>query len=243
MIYYTGTHVLTHLKSLDYGFISVNILRKRKSDFPANKWILDSGAFTELTQYGYYRNTPDEYADRINRWKDCGTMELAVTQDYMCEPFVLAKTGLTVKKHQEATIERYLAIVKLTDATIMPVLQGYEPTEYVNHLMMYGDLLKDGMRVGIGSVCKRNATIGSIVEIIQALQDANPNLRYHGFGLKYTALKSNYIYENLYSADSLAWSYAARCEGRDGNALSEAIKYRDRVLETAGSKPTQLYFR
>ena len=36
--------------------VSVNTLRKRKSDFLVEDWILDSGAFTEISKYGYYRH-------------------------------------------------------------------------------------------------------------------------------------------------------------------------------------------
>ena len=54
---------------------------------------MDSGAFTEVAIHGGYRHGVDEYAAEIKRWSACGTLMAAVAQDYMCEPFVVAKTG------------------------------------------------------------------------------------------------------------------------------------------------------
>jgi hypothetical protein len=56
------------------------------------------------------------------RWSRCGKLAAAVTQDMMCEPFILDKTGLSVERHQEITIQRYQKIVGGTDAYIMPVI-------------------------------------------------------------------------------------------------------------------------
>jgi hypothetical protein len=44
--------------------------------------------------------SPQQYADEINRWKDYGNLVAAVSQDLMCEPFILHKTGLTIEEHQ-----------------------------------------------------------------------------------------------------------------------------------------------
>ena len=80
--------------------ISVNRLRNRKSDFKVNQWVMDSGTFTELFRFGHYRHSVQEYADRIKRWKTCGTLLAAVSQDFMSEPFILERTGPTVEEHQ-----------------------------------------------------------------------------------------------------------------------------------------------
>ena len=88
------------------AFISVNILRRknRQSYFDVGHWIMDSGAFTEINIYGGFRYTVDEYADWINKFSDCGKLELAVSQDYMCEPFILEITGLSVPTHQRLSL-------------------------------------------------------------------------------------------------------------------------------------------
>src|SRR5690242_1788010 len=104
--------------------ISVNRLRNRKSDFEVNEWVLDSGAFTEISRFGHYRNSVQIYAEEIKRWKTCGQLVGAVSQDFMTEPFILEKTGLTVKDHQRLTIERYDELLQCdTGVYILPVLQ------------------------------------------------------------------------------------------------------------------------
>src|SRR3990167_10566986 len=128
MLFYIGTHRITHAKHFERCFISVNILRKRKSQFPINNWILDSGAFTEISTYGHYRYPVTEYAAQIEKWARCGNLEYAVSQDYMCEPFIITKTGLSIRKHQELTFERYRQLETIkgmnnSPVSILPVLQ------------------------------------------------------------------------------------------------------------------------
>lgn len=209
--------------------ISVNRLKTKKKDFKVNEWIMDSGAFTELSRHGFYREDVKAYAVHINRWKSCGAMRAAVSQDYMCESFILKKTGLSVKEHQKRTVDRYYALCSLTDAPIMPVLQGYEPEEYAEHLSQYD--FPFGAWVGVGSVCKRNTNPLSVDAVLRTIKIERPDLRLHGFGLKATSLRSASIRDNLYSSDSMAWSFAARYEGRNPNDWREAQKYAIKIEE------------
>ena len=243
MKFYIGMHLPYLANNFEQTFISVNVLRRRKSDFQVNSWIMDSGAFTEISTFGAYRTKVEDYAKLINRWSLCGNMELAVSQDYMCEPFILQKTGMNVTQHQQLTIERYKELLEQnTLTTILPVLQGYQPQEYVNHLKMYGCLLKENMRVGVGSVCKRNSKPQQIANVLEAIKQERPDLMLHGFGLKTTALLDNYICSLLYSADSMAWSFAARREHRNPNGLEEAKKFEQRILNSSGTKEHQFKF-
>ena len=188
----------------DRCMVSVNRLLTRKTFFRVNRWMLDSGAFTRITS-GTGHLPALQYANEINRWHDCGDLAAAVTQDWMCEEFVLQKTGLTILDHQRLTIDRYDELLKLVDkAYLMPVLQGYKPEEYVKHLNDYGDRLKLGAWVGVGSVCKRNANAASIEAVLIAIKQSRPDLRLHGFGIKKTALQSSIVWDLLYSADSQA---------------------------------------
>lgn len=232
--------MINHANHLEKSFISVNRLYRRKSDFEVNNWIMDSGAFTEISNFGHYRSPVSDYAEQINRWSKCGNLEMAVTQDYMCEPFILEKTGLTVAEHQRLTIERYDQLVKLSKVPIMPVLQGYEPKEYSNHIRQYGLRLTHGMRVGVGSICKRNSKPESIIAILEAIKNERPDLKLHGFGLKLTALQNTYICSMLYSADSMAWSFSARKQGKNPNGLTEAISFNSRIELEQGTKAQQL---
>lgn len=111
----------------------------------------------------------------------------------------------------------------------MPVIQGYTPEEYVNHVKMYGGLLKPGMWVGVGSVCKRQGKPEAILAVLRAIKAARPDLRLHGFGVKLTALKVPEIVALLHTADSMAWSYHARKNGRSANDRDEAAAFTSKV--------------
>ena len=68
--FYVGLHRLTLARHFKQSFISVNILRKRRSYFEVGDWIMDSGAFTEISKYGHYRSGVSEYAAEVERWKE-----------------------------------------------------------------------------------------------------------------------------------------------------------------------------
>jgi hypothetical protein len=85
------------------------------------------------------------------------------------------------------------------------------------------------MWVGVGSVCKRNGTPEQIEAVLDAIHNVRPDLRLHGFGVKLTSLRSGLIRSRLYSADSMAWSFAARKQGRDGNDWREAAAFADKI--------------
>ena len=201
----------------------------RQSDFRVNDWILDSGAFSEISKYGKWRTSTEQYIEGIHRWTSCGNLLAAVTQDMMCEPFILEKTGLTVGAHQEETIRRYVEIDQWTDVYIMPVLQGFAPYDYVCHLNQYGSLLAPAAWVGVGSVCRRNSDPGVIEDILLAIKSERSDLQLHGFGLKITALESEPVRSMLYSSDSMAWSTAGRRERNAPNDPRDALRYAARV--------------
>jgi len=226
MKFYAGMHHPHNAHRVPRACVSVNALRRRKGDFPVNEWILDSGAFTTLAQHGRYLDEPEVYAEQVERWRSCGTLVRAVSQDYMCEPFMLAKTGLDVRQHQRLTVERYEALEARHGELIMPVLQGYEPAEYARHVRDYQ--FAPGAYVGVGSVCKRQSRPSAIIAVLDAILDVRPDLLLHGFGIKYTALADASV-RRFHSVDSMAWSFAARYEGRDGNDWREAVAYARKV--------------
>lgn len=212
MRFYVGVFHVSQAHRFERCMVSANRLRGRRSDFAVGEWMLDSGAFTQVTTHGRYLDGPEVYAGQVRRWAGCGHLAAAVTQDFMCEGVALKKTGLTVADHQRLTVERYDALKELVgaDAYLMPVLQGFWPDEYVDCLRLYGDRLESGQWVGVGSVCKRNAKVEEIERVLMAVRRERPDLRLHGFGVKETALASSVVRKCLASADSMAWSYAAR---------------------------------
>lgn len=230
--FFVGLHHPSDAHHFKRACVSVNRLRGRKSGFPANEWMLDSGAFTQISTHGKYQDDPEVYAEQIKRWATNGNLLTAVSQDYMCERFILDITGLTIQDHQQLTIERYdrLSACALP-VHLMPVLQGYHPDDYVAHITQYGDRLTRGIWCGVGSVCKRNANVDSVEEVLSAIKSERPDLRLHGFGLKSTALESLEVRQLLHSADSMAWSYAARRDGRgkDANKWQEAMQFVQKI--------------
>jgi len=230
MRFFVGLHQPVDAQHFEASFVSVTRLRRRQSPVPAADWIMDSGAFSTIAAYGGYPEPVSEYADVIKRFALDGNLLAAVAQDYMCEPWMLAKTGKTVAEHQALTIERYDALLaEDTGVYIMPVLQGYEPAEYVTHLRAYGHRLAYGAWVGVGSICKRNSNPRAIEAVLSAIKRERPDLRLHGFGVKLTALASGLVRQLLFSADSMAWSFAARMRGRNGNCWREARAFVDLV--------------
>ena len=227
MRFFTGLHQPADAKHFSAAFVSVNRLRMRKGPFAVGDWIMDSGAFTEISRHGHYRHGVAEYAAEIRRWAKNGNLLAAVAQDWMCEPFIVAKTGLSVERHQELTLERYDALRREDTAGVyvLPVLQGFAPSDYVRHLRMYGDRLKPGQWVGVGSVCKRNGDPRAVAAVLLAIKRERPDLLLHGFGLKTTALSDPLVRSLLHTADSMAWSFAARLEGRNANDWREAMHW------------------
>lgn len=233
MKFYVGVHHPSDAKHLGPVFVSVSTLigpKGRKSKFTDQPWIMDSGAFTTIAKHGGYPEPVEVYAEMIRKWA-APNLITAVAQDYMCEPAMLAKTGLTIAEHQRLTIERYDALVALDTGgiAIMPVLQGYAPPDYGAHVLAYGSRLAKGAYVGVGSVCKRNGNPGAVLAVLEAILDARPDLRLHGFGLKTTSLSVKAIRDCLESADSMAWSYSARRQGRNQNDWREAQAFVDRM--------------
>lgn len=230
MKFYVGLHQPSDARHFGRCMVSVNRLTKRFSTFAVKDWILDSGAFSRLTTRGEHMPM-GIYANHIWRFSRCGNLQAAVCQDFMCEPFVLKKTGLSIREHQRLTIERYSTLCVLLQSVgcptyVMPVLQGWEPNDYVRHLRTYD--LRARQWVGVGSVCKRNQTDpGAVLAILQAVKQERPDLRLHGFGLKKTYLKHAGINHMLHSADSMAWSYAAR---RDPHASANDYREAQRFV-------------
>lgn len=224
-------------------FVSHRRLRPYKTLPVANAaWSLDSGGFTELSQHGRWTVTAQEYVAAVRRYaNEIGNLQWAAPQDAMCEPWVLAKSrswlGGTVEAHQRWTVDNYMQLRTLAnDLPIVPVVQGWQLDDYTRHVDQYaaaGVDLTQVPVVGLGSVCRRQAT-SEIVAIVQRLSALG--LRLHGFGVKTTGVAQ---YGNLlHSADSMAWSFGGRyvrpcpVDGKASCAhcVHHALAWRNQVL-------------
>ena len=84
----------------------------------------------------------EEYAAHLRKWAGITNLVAGVTQDYMCEKAVLDLNNTTVAEQQRKTIARYdelLLLLKDSGIYLMPVLQGYEPEEYVDCILLSCD--------------------------------------------------------------------------------------------------------
>lgn len=218
-------------------FVSHRRLRSYKTlPVARGSWALDSGGFTELSMHGRWVTTLPEYVEAVARYHEIGGLQWAAPMDWMCEPVMLAKTGLTVREHQERTVANYLDLkAAAPDLPFIPVLQGWSIDDYLTCVDLYGqadvDLL-DGRLVGIGSVCRRQATI-EIADLIGEL--AGIGVTMHGFGMKVVGLRR--VAHLLASADSMAWSFQARrnpprpgCTHKNcANCIDYALAWYERV--------------
>lgn len=214
MIFFLGTHEAHWLWSGVAPcplFVSIRRLRRIKRWRPAlTPWAMDSGGFSELSLYGRWTVSPERYAADVTRAvAEIGQMRWAAIQDWMCEPAVRMKTGLSVRDHQAMTIQSCLDLRSFApEIPWTPVLQGWAESDYLRHVGDYRragiDLVAEPV-VGVGSVCRREAT-NEVARIFAALRGCG--LQIHGFGVKAGGLAQ--ACHLLLSADSMAWSFAAR---------------------------------
>jgi hypothetical protein len=206
-------------------------------------WVCDSRGFTELSTHGRWTIGAREYADALLRYTDgIGQLAWASPQDWMCEPWILAKTGRTVADHQQLTTESVALLRELLAGRvhIIPVVQGYRLADYERHddlYLMHGIDLRAEPVVGLGSVCRRQSTT-EIRDIVTLM--AGRGLALHGFGVKTAGLRS--YGPLLASADSFAWSYGGRRRGGlcgheggpkwEANCKYWAMNWRTHVLST-----------
>lgn len=244
MRFFLGTHLPNWLEQTSVPlFLSTRRLSGyRTLPVALGPVAIDSSGYSELSMHGDWKLTAKQYVHDVRRYRDeVGQIAWAAAQDWMCEPWVIAKTGLSIQEHQDLTIASYIELRGMApDITWAPVLQGWTMTDYVRHLDSYArwkiDLFKLPV-VGLGSVCRRQGTAEGL-GIVRALSSFG--LQLHGFGIKKTGLARLAPY--LASADSMAWSFDARRKQAPqcgslthkncANCLIFALRWRDDLLST-----------
>jgi len=212
-------------------------------------WALDSGGFTEIDKYGEWRTTPSQFVDDIARLQEeVGHLAWVAPQDWMCEPKMLRKTGLSIYEHQERTVGNFRLLRQLVGELVIPVLQGWELDDYLACWDEYSEQgvdLEQEPLVGLGTVCRRQdmAIAGIIVRRLAA-----EGLPLHGFGIKMTGIQL--FGDQLASSDSMAWSLDGRkirkrqpCpEGKSScsNCVHHALAWRRKVMADVGNSIGQL---
>lgn len=249
--FFLGTHRPYWLGKLDFPlFVSRRTLSLlKKLPRATAEWALDSGGFSELSMYGRWTITATAFIAEVRRFLEIGRLQWVSVQDWMCEPLILRQTGKTVAEHQRLTIESFQELSALApEISWTPVLQGWKWGEYFEHIEMYdraGIDLRSMPVVGLGSVCRRQGTAGA-ESAINEISSMGINL--HGFGFKKEGLGR--IHHRLRSADSMAWSFDARRNGRGiadcehktcANCIKWAAKWRENLLISI-NRPAQLGF-
>jgi len=106
------------------------------------------------------------------------------------------------------------------DARFMPVIQGRHPDDYLRCLEGIAGILRPGLVVRVGSMCRRalSGSDGLLAVLSRLDRVADPALRFHLFGVKGTALRHlRPLAHRVTSLDSYAYSLAARIEAwREG---------------------------
>jgi hypothetical protein len=247
--FYTGTHREYWLWNGTAGFplcVSHRGLRDYGRLHPATapEWMLDSGGFTELQLNGAWTISPREYCEAVARYdREIGRLAWAAPQDWMCEPAVIAGgavgrlkfagTHLSVAEHQRRTVANFTELEALwpqysdhQQSPFMPVLQGWEPADYLRCAAMYGEAGVDLAAypvVGVGSVCRRSGTaeISAVADAIAPLE-----LEHHWFGVKLDGIRraglrlrdaflgGELVNAGAVSLDSASWSFDARFTDR-----------------------------
>lgn len=250
--FYLGTHRASWLRLTDVPlFVSIVQLRRRRT-FPKarGRRAFDSGGFTELALRGQWTVDDRTLAADVRRAVDgVGMPDFATPRDWMCEPHMLAKTGKTIADHQARTIESLVTLRAIApEVPWMPVLQGWQCDDYLDHIDQYRaagiDLTTEPI-VGVGTICKRQASTKA-ARIIRAI--ALQRVRIHAFGVKADGIRLFGDY--IESADSMAWSFVARrrpilmdgCVGHINcaNCLRWALEWRHTRIAPTAAQPCQL---
>jgi hypothetical protein len=74
MVFFPGLHHPSVAHHFPRAMISINTIRKRKSPFVVDDWLMDSGAFTQILKHGGYTEPPDAYIAEIIRWSTNGNL-------------------------------------------------------------------------------------------------------------------------------------------------------------------------
>lgn len=272
--FYLGTSEPTWIGRTEVPlFVAYHRLLRRPGKLPVSPWrghwALDSGGYNHLRAHGRWTLAPAQYIADVMRFeREIGNMGWAAPMDWMCEDDALAATGLTVLDHQRLTVANFVELEHLwydqtdDESPFMPVLQGDPDApadalvrSYLDCWEMYGDAgvdLSDRALVGLGSVCRQQATdkIGALVAALHDRDTRGPDIEplvLHGFGCKILGLKR---YGHLLgSADSTAWSARSRHAALRGepkwdgcpldhtdcrNCFHWALEWRRRVLAGVG---------
>lgn len=175
----------------------------------AGTLFLDSGGYVFFNQFDDYPFSPRRYLDLVARYR----FDLYASMDYPCEPSLAgAIADMSVEERIARTVENAARLAELEQGlglfeahrpTLVPVIQGWRPDDYLHCLELHSQAgtLRDYM--AIGSLCVRKDE-EEILSVVRAVHEAAIEMgvtRLHGFGLKITQNQRE-LNRLLYSRDS-----------------------------------------
>jgi hypothetical protein len=199
---------------------------------------LDSAGYVAMKHYGGYPWTVEQYVELAGLWGWSWYAQM----DFCCEPEIASNQFLIdARVWASAYNLAYCLKVARTwrDAGAfwlqdpMPVLQGWNPEDYVHCIKLYDAVLGGDWPklVGVGSVCRRHSGgPDGVVRVVSAIANELPaHVGLHLFGVKGSAL-SDLVGLPVASMDSAAWQYRARMKALHDN-ISCTIRVKSAAME------------
>jgi hypothetical protein len=181
---------------------------------------LDSAGFVATRRYGAYPWTVHAYLDLCAAypWRYFAAMDYCVEPEIAGDrATVLDRISMTVHSLFEC---RRFAIDRGIGDRLMPVVQGWDPSDYARCLSRMRGAVEEAPILGVGSVCRRPAHgPNGVVAIVDRIHDELGSLpiRLHLFGVKSDAASILRDHPRVASLDSQAYGVQARVLAREGN--------------------------
>jgi hypothetical protein len=188
--------------------------------------MLDSGGFSFLNRFGDYPFGVDTFVDWYQMMMDANNKKISFisTPDYPCEEEITRTCKLKTNYERIiATVDKAVECYdKHPDVPWMPVIQGYEPSEYEMCLSLYRCKGIKPKKFAVGSMCRRT-NIKKIEYHIKNLIEYGLKEEIHIFGLCIRGMKSKYLFDNVDSCDSVAYTYNCKTYGDTKKKFDEMM--------------------
>lgn len=192
---------------------------------------LDSSGFVAMKLYGGYRWSAAQYASLAKAVQPAWWAQM----DFCCEPEIAASpkdVNARITQTINGLRECREAARNENISNPMPVLQGWEPSDYVSGPIF--DSLMPSL-IGIGSVCRRHLRgKNGLLAVVDAIDRRLPqNVMLHLFGVKGSALKVilQEFSNRSFSADSMSYQLAARWEQWHGRSSGKAETLKNEAMK------------
>lgn len=195
--------------------------------------MLDSGGFSFLNRFGDYPFSINVFVDWVDKMNDVndGKVNFVATPDYPCEMEITRTCGLKTNYERIiATVDKAIECLDgYPDINWLPVIQGYELSEYELCLDLYKERGVNPVRFAIGSLCRRKK-VEKIEFIVKSLISRGLDNEIHIFGLCMNGLKSKYLFDNVASCDNNIYAFKCKTEAESFKVFDETLKKIDGYL-------------